>query len=537
MAGSFLLGEKKVRPGVYYRRERAGITTEGAINGICAVLYQSNWGALNEVFDFDQTMLNELSDYAGDGADIIREALLGGATTVRAVRVGGADGTSANITLKTATTVTRTVFLEDLVGTLPEEFTSSDTLTVTSGDNTLAAADYTVADGQITVKSGSANKVVNGKLKISKTQTATDAVKITAKYPGARAFTIVVDDDLITDDRRVRILDGVQVFQQFTFAPCADESKALVNAMSNNRYFVAEKIAAGVLANVTQKSFTAGTNPTVVNDDYAAGTNVLERYRWNVIIADSSSKDIHAMLFNFVKQSYETGHLGMACVAEDKSVALETRMQHAAAYNDEKVVYVLNGWKSITDVEYDGWLAAARIGGMIAGSETNTSVTHDVIQSAVSLLEPLTNGEMIRAETKGCLVLSINDDDQIWVDNAINTLVTLGANMDEGWKKIRRTKCRFELMDRINRTHDKLIGNINNDDNGRATIIAAAQKVINEMAGEAKLMPQSYVELDEAHPPEGDRVYLKLYILDIDSAEFIYSTYVYRFNQTFDEEE
>ena len=40
----------------------------------------------------DQTMMNELSDYAGDGADIIREALLGGATTVRAVRVGDSDG-------------------------------------------------------------------------------------------------------------------------------------------------------------------------------------------------------------------------------------------------------------------------------------------------------------------------------------------------------------------------------------------------------------------------------------------------------------
>lgn len=471
MAGTFLLGEKKVRPGVYYRRERAGITTEGAINGICAVLYQSNWGALNEVFDFDQTMLNEVEDYAGDGADIIREALLGGATTVRAVRVGGETGTSATITLKTADS------------------------------------------------------------------TPKDAVKITAKYPGKRAFTIVVDTDLISDQRRVRILDGVQVFQQFMFDTSSDEAASLVEAMANNRFFVAEKLNKGELADVTQTAFTAGTNPTVTNESYDVGTNVLERYRWNVIIADSSSVDVHATLFNFVKQSYETGHLGMACVAEEKSVALATRMSHAAAYNDEKMVYVLNGWKSITGTVYNGWLAAARIGGMIAGSETNTSVTHDVIQSALELLEPMTNGEIIRAETKGCLVLSINDDDQIWIDNAINTLVTLNANMDEGWRKVRRTKCRFELIDRINRTHDKLIGNINNDDNGRATIIAAAQKVINEMAGEAKLMPQSYVELDEAHPPEGDSVYLKLYILDIDSAEKIYNSFVFKFSQTFDEEE
>lgn len=472
MAGTFLLGEKKVRPGVYYRRERAGITTEGAINGICAVLYQSNWGALNEVFDFDQTMLNELSDYAGDGANIIREALLGGATTVRAVRVGS-GGTACSIALKTA---------------------------------------------------GSSPK---------------DAVKITAKYPGKRDFTAVVDNDLISGQRRVRILEGTSVFQQFMFNTSDDEAESLVEAMANNRFFAAEKKNAGKLADVTQAAaFTAGTNPAEYTvDDYTRGTNVLERYRWNVIIADTSDSSFHDVLFNFVKQSYETGHLGMACIAEKKSVALATRMQNAVAYNDEKIVYVLNGWKSITGTVYDGWLAAARIGGMIAASETNTSITHDVIQGAVELLEPMTNGEIIRAETKGCLVLSINDDDQIWVDNALTTLVTLNANMDEGWKKIRRTKCRFELIDRINRTHDKLIGNINNDDNGRATIIAAAQKVINEMAGEAKLMPQSYVELDEAHPPEGDSVWLKLYILDIDSAEKIYNSFIFKFSQTFDEEE
>lgn len=536
MAGSFLIGEKKTRPGSYYRRSRSGVTTEGALNGVVACLYQSNFGALNEVFDFDQTMLNEVEDYAGSGADIIREALLGGATTVRAVRVGDADGTSSTITIKTAATITRKVLLTSLVGTLPEEV-SSDTLTVTSGDNTLTSSDYTIADGKITVKSSAADKVVNSALTVSKAQTAADAVTIEAKYPGAREFAIRVGDDLITGDRKVQILDGTAVFQQFTFAPCADEAQALCDAMANNRFFAAKKLAAGVLADVTQSAFTTGTNPTVNTKSYDAGTNVLERYRWNVIIADSSSVDVHAILFNFVKQSYETGHLGMACVAEEKSVALTQRMQHAAAYNDEKMVYVLNGWKSITGTEYNGWLAAARIGGMIAASETNTSITHDVIQGAVSLIEAFTNGEIIRAEQKGCLVLSINDDDQIWVDNAITTLVTLDANMDEGWRKVRRTKCRFELMDRINRTHDKLIGNINNDDNGRATIIAAAQKVINEMAGEAKLMPASYVELDEAHPPEGDSVWLKLYILDIDSAEFIYSTYQFKYSQTFDAEE
>ena len=183
---------------------------------------------------------------------------------------------------------------------------------------------------------------------------------------------------------------------------------------------------------------------------------------------------------------------------------------------------------------YDGWRAAARIGGMIAGCESNVSLTHDVISNALELIEPFSNGEIIRAEQKGCLVLSLNADDQVQIDNAINTFITTGTDMDDGWRKVRRVKCRFELMDRINRTHDRLVGFVNNDVNGRATVIAAAQKIVNEMIAENKLVFGSYVEEDPAHPAEGDEAHFLLHILDLDSLEKIYETYIFRFNQSFD---
>ena len=190
---------------------------------------------------------------------------------------------------------------------------------------------------------------------------------------------------------------------------------------------------------------------------------------------------------------------------------------------------MLNGWTGSDGTKYDGWRAAARIGGMIAAFEANTSITHNVIANAVSLIEPLTNGEIIKAETKGCFVLTLNDSDQVWVDSAINTLVTPDATMDEGWKKIRRTKTRFELMDRVDSTCEKLVGNVNNDTDGRQTIMAAAQKVINTMVAEKKLLAGSTVYEDPGNPAEGDSAWFKLAIDDIDSAEKIYLTYQFRF--------
>ncbi|MBR4382051.1 MAG: phage tail sheath subtilisin-like domain-containing protein, partial [Selenomonadaceae bacterium] len=209
---------------------------------------------------------------------------------------------------------------------------------------------------------------------------------------------------------------------------------------------------------------------------YERGTNILERFRWNCIVADSDDSAVNAIITAFVRQSYETGHLGFACIAGKSSQTLDARMSYATICNDEKIIFVLNGWTATDGTIYDGWRAAIRIGGMIASVETNASLTHDVISNAMTLIEPLTNGKVIRAEQRGCLVLSLNDSDQIWIDNAINTLVSPDANADEGWKKIRRTKTRFEVMERINSTCDKLIGNINNDTLGRGTVVAAMQK-------------------------------------------------------------
>lgn len=486
MAGTFLIGEKKVRPGTYFRRTKVGFNVEGAINGIASCVFQSNWGPLNEEFDVDQTMLNNLGEYygSGNGVKLIREALRGGATTVRCVRVGGADGTASKIVLKT-----------------------SDS-------------------------------------------TPKDAVEITAKYPGSRAFSATVDNDLVTGKRRFRILVGTKVFVQVLFdaggsaSNNKDEATLLVAAMANNRHFTAELKNKGTLADITQTpaAFTAGTNPTVTRADYSVGLNVLERFRWNTVMADSNNKEIKKVLVDFVNLSYETGHLGMAVIAGTSSEPLDSddtttpgRIQQAASYNNDKIVYVLNGWIDNAGDTYDGWLVAARIGGMIAACETNASLTHTVISNAMFLIEPLTNGEIIKAEQHGCYVLSLNDSDQVWIDNSINTLVTCDEDQDEGWKKVRRTKCRFELMDRINRTHDKLVGKVNNDANGRATVIAAAQRVINEMCAEGKLVVGSYIELDEAHPPEGDSAWFNLHIRDYDSLEFLYLTYVFAYGQTFDD--
>lgn len=549
MAQTWQLGVDPIRPGTYYRREREGVTVAGAINGILAVLFQSNWGTLNKVVDVYQTDLNNLADIFGtsDGVETIRQGLLGGATTIRAVRVGGDDGTCASVTLKTVpieyeTTVqksqTFTVTEENRTFTAPDDF-DYDNFTARSGNVDIEPY-ITLGEGTITISNEGAEALTGDTFiiywNVPATATDTfDAVKISARHQGARDFTVTIRDNLITDRRQLLIYDGEQVFTSVSFDSGDDEAQALVDALKSDKSFVAEKLHEGILADVAQIQMTGGQNPTVTAASYSKGADILERYAWNCIVADSDDSAVSGIVTAFVKQGWHTGQLGIAVIGGKSTDDLEARMSYAAATNDEKIVYVLSGFYDTDGNLIDGHLSAARVAGMIAACETNASITHDVISGALQLAEDLSTSEMTRAEAKGCLVLSLNADDQIQVDNAITTFITEDSERDAGFKKIRRVKCRFELMSRINRTCDILVGHVNNDSNGRLTVVAAMQKVLNEMISEHKLFDGSYAEEDVRYTPEADKAYFLLRVADIDAAEKVMLSYRFSFSNPFEE--
>lgn len=218
----------------------------------------------------------------------------------------------------------------------------------------------------------------------------------------------------------------------------------------------------------------------------------------------------------------------MAVFAQASTVALATRVAAAAAYNSEKVVFVVNAKAQAGDLELGGYQIAAYVAGVIASTAANQSVTHTVTRYT-ELLDALTNSEIENAEQNGCLVLSTSTDGSVWLDNGINTLVTPDAEHDNGWKKIRRTKTRFELMFRANAAADALVGRVNNDVNGRATIASAVQAVCNAMVNEGKIQ-YALVEESTSNVADGDACWFDIDVIDLDSAEHIYLTYNFRFS-------
>lgn len=508
MARRWIEGTIPVSPGVYFRTTSGDVAIKGAINGIVAVVYKGNWGALNTVVDIAPEDMNNLKDIVGTGAgyNAVYQAFRGGALRVLAVRVGSV--------------VTR----------------KEDGKDVEYGNLSKA--------GLMTV----ATTIGTGESAVTK---QVKAVRLYAKYPGKRSFTVTLKKSLTTNRMQLMFYEGTRLMEVVEYDSGGKEPARLVKAVNeNSKYFTAKLLDAGKgltvkMAEVAQQNFKVGTDPLTSADAFSKGLDVLERYRWNVVVTTSNEASVHALLTAYVQQCYDNGQLIMTVIGgtrkhKDSSGATVAypytdRVAYATATNDWRVVYVPSGWLGTDGLEYEGYQSAAYLAGMIAGSESNTSITHLVIQGALRPLEDLSIGEAETAMAGGCVVLQPNDEGQVWVGNANNTLVTLGNNQDEGWKKIRRTKTRFEFMARVNRTCDELISRLDNDAHGRATIVTVITKVIRDMITERKLFTGSYVEVDTTHQPVGDRAYFIAHIGDIDSLEKIFITYNFSYANPFSE--
>ena len=462
-------GETAVRPGNYFNYDKKGNEpAAGASDGITAVLFKSNWGPLNKAI-----IRTADEGYAGDfgtggTTNVIALTYEGGTREAILVRIG-TGGTAATVTLK------------------------------------------------------------------NNAATPADAVKFTAKYVGSRAFTISVRDSISDENLRECIIyDGTAEFEKAEFTKSdTDEVAALVAAFADSENFIVAKAsesASGKLATVTQSAFTAGTDPTASTTEYSAGFSVLDQYEQNCVIVDTSDYAVIALMNAYVQRMFNAGKNVIGVGGENKTVALETRMQHAAACNANNMVYVLNG--NLDHAIYgtiDGYQTAAKIAGMISGTSCKFSLTHTVLSSITALNELLSEGDIKNGELSGCLVLTLNSTRQVWIDSAITTLVTLAANQDSGWKKIRRTKTRFELLTRANNTVDEMIGKVDNDPAGRIAIMDAIRTIGVAMIGEGKIQYIKVTE-DAAHPAEGDSCWFIIDVIDKDSAEHIYLRYLFRYS-------
>lgn len=469
MASFFTIGEKKTRPGVYFRYENYGKPpVAGADDGKCAAAFRSNWGPLGQaaVLESSESIAKIYGNGGANGTtDVPLEQFKGGARLVYALRLG------------------------------------------TGG----ACGSYTIQDAE--------NE---------------DVIRLTLKYPGSRKLAVTIRPTLADPSvSELLILEGTEQLEKLTFSNAENSVNALLSAFDEkgSGYFILTRLKESTkkLASVDQAEITGGEDPTVNVGAYSKAFETLEAYRWNVLAIDTEDTAVHAVMQLFLNRIYQDGKFTMGVVGEPSTVDFDTRLQHASAFNDYQLVYVGNGFTDTSGNIYEGWRAAARVAGLIAGTPSNESITHRAITGAVECTELLTNNQHERAIRAGALMFSVSAANTVWVEQGVNTLVLPTAKEDEGWKKIKRTKVRFELFQRLNDTVEPLVGRVNNDPDGRMTVVQVSNGVCQTMAAEGKLLAGAYVEIDPDNKPEGDSAWFVVCADDIDSLEKMYYTFKFRF--------
>lgn len=463
----FLAGETKVRPGVYVRVTNAG-DLNAPSDGIVAALIRGSWGPLGVPTTLEA--IDRVPTIFGTGGTtaVASEAFRGGARQVLTYRVG-TGGTKATKNLK------------DTAGS------------------------------------------------------PVDVVKIDAKYPGTRgnSLNLTVRDALgDATQRELLVYEGTTLRQRVLFTKGSGEPAALVDALSaaGSDWISATKLADGtnLLAAASAVALTTGADPTVNGGDYTTALSAIESTDWNVLAADTEDTSLHATIKAYIDRVRDEGKRVMAVIGEPTGVSLSTRQTNAKTFNDPALVYVANGFTRSDGTIVEGMNAAARVAGMVAGAAITESLTHAVLSDATGLVGAQTNAEIEQSIRSAALVFTLSSRRQIQVEYGITTFNVPNLDYDAGWMKIRRVRTRDNLMDRVVMAWEPLIGKVNNNPDGRATLMAVAQGVINDLIRQGALLAGTVSE-DLAHPPAGDSAWFIIQVDDVDSAEHIYVTFRYSF--------
>lgn len=362
---------------------------------------------------------------------------------------------------------------------------------------------------------------------------STPALDIYTKYEGNREFSYIIRNILGSENRMEFILlEGTEVIEKRAFDK-ENGVENLIKELKDSEYLVASKVSEysgnGVLKQVTQNKINVGANPETNTQSYSKAFELLEPYVFNTICVDTDDTAAHSLLAAFTERIYMNGTMNFAVVGEPKSVDFETRLKHAKSYNDYNVVYFGHSWKDLNGNSFDGYLGVARLAGLIAAVPSNETITRRSIKGAVEIIEPLTNDQIERAIKSGMITLRYNRQGVIVIEKGITTLVSPEGQDDEGWKKIKRCKVRFEAFQRVSDTLEKYIG-IPNDSDSHALIIQTIRGILKEMAGERKILSDFDAWLNPLYLPEGDSAWFIIRVNDVDSLEQIYLDYHLRFS-------
>lgn len=470
--GTFLDGETKIRPGVYFLiKALAQARVMPGARGRVALPVRADWGpdgsvaGIQEIADEDTIQDLYWQARAGNTVRLLNLAWQAAPKEILAYRLVGASGAAAAATLK---------------------------------------------DG-----------------------VAANVVTLTALYKGSRpnagvgAWSAVVVTNLDDSSKKdLQLMEGAVLLATWTFSGTPADLVAQVTADSKG-YLTATKIADGngTVANTAGVAFAGGDSGlTVTNQQYLDWLTALEAYKeFDTFsldgVGDSSLQDSCISWLGRVRTQGLWVSSAFGAANDSDPTGAGTR---ATAINDRAVAYVasggyLSGEATVyTPAEAAVWVAAKMATTALKDSFTGAATPFTTIGKR------LTNTQIIAALTAGALVFD-QSAGKVTVERARNTLVTPAANEDASWASVKVST----IIDAVNAdlatVQAKFVGTIPNTAAGRKAIAGAVLDYFRTLAEDSVIDGAYSAGDDPATASAGGSAYLVVGYKPVDAVENIYN--------------
>ena len=374
--------------------------------------------------------------------------------------------------------------------------------------------------------------------------TPANVLKLTAKYPGARAnaFKITIQANLIDNTKQdLKLYEGTTLLKTFTFLSGNIDAAVLsINDNAENVWLIAEKVAAGTLAAVSSSAMTGGNSGIsgITASTYTAAMAAFETQTFNILSLDGiTDAAIQTSVASWTIRMRNQGKCIMTIMggpaADDTATdAVAKAIARTAGFNHEGIVNVGTG------VELDGEIyssaqVAPFVAGLIAGQKLSESTTY-AATAFDDVTRRWTHSEQEDAVRNGVFIL-FHDGTIVKPLRGINSLITLRQGQSNFFKKIRAIR----VMDAINSdlqtaAEKNYIGKINNNEEGRLALIAACKQymevlvqggVIEATNWDVYLNP-TYHGKNATITPEPDQVFMNWTARMTDVIEQIFGTFL-----------
>lgn len=334
-----------------------------------------------------------------------------------------------------------------------------------------------------------------------------NTMTITAKYAGTKgnSITVAVNETSVEEQYEVVTMLG---------AIAKDRQRVKkIEELNSNDFVVFE--GTGVPAVNAGTKLSGGTNQAITTESLSKFLAAIKAKNWNVVglpLHGVDGKSFNATVGPYIKALRDGGKKVQAVVNNYPSA------------DNEGVISVDQGYRTETEnVEVDAFVGT--VAGMTAGTAINQSNTYRVISGALEIINPKEDEDIEAGILSGCFILSYRQDRAVVVESDINTLVNLGADKNDSFKKNRVVRTLDDIAMSIRSTFENsFIGKVTRNEAGKNALKAAVIKYFTELQNMEAIQNFTAEDVEVLDGENIDSVVVNVSVQPLDSMEKLYMT-------------